>query len=220
MADSLKEDKFPFLEYKKCEITKENVEITDQIYEELKEIRILQKKKQMLARERYELLDQSQPLRWDMMQDRVKMENICKKSLKERECWEERRKLMKDIVHNLGESITTKETYINTALDITQRYLGDHFRRLLNTKMAYTLHLARTLLKETESMHSLTKKKRQEMRIEQANQMVKACEKLESHMKIIQKKTSTSERFWRNGVDDNDGDNLIQNNVKSSNSSK
>ena len=69
-------------------------------------------------------------------------------------------------------------------------------------------------------MHSLTKKKRQEMRIEQANQMVKACEKLESHMKIIQKKTSTSERFWRNGVDDNDGDNLIQNNVKSSNSSK
>jgi len=197
--DSLKGERSLFLEYKQCEVTKENVKITDQIYEELKEIRSLQKKKQALTRERYELLDQSQPLRWNMMQDRVKMKTICEKSLKERECWERRKKLMESLVGNVGAVVTTKEAYINTALDVTQRYMGDHLRRLLNTKMEYILQLARSLSKETDSMNIFTKKKVREKRMEQANEMVKNCEKLHTYMNDLLKQCATSEKLWGNG---------------------
>ena len=116
-----------FLEYSKCEVMKENVAITDQIFQDLKDMRKLQLQKRNLTRERFDILENSHPRRFQLFQDRLDIDLSFKPQLDQRLTWERRKDLIEQVVFKVGQFIKAQEDYVNTAVDTVQRYIGDYF---------------------------------------------------------------------------------------------
>lgn len=119
-----KSDRPDFLEYRQSEVMKENIQITDQIFEDLKEIHELKRKKRILLRKRFEILEDAHPKQYAMVKNRSTMSALCSRQIKERYKWEKQRDVITKLVFKIGQYIQVQKEYINTANDAIHRYIG------------------------------------------------------------------------------------------------
>ena len=132
MASSLQHqqetaDRPDFLEYRQSEVMKENIEITDQIFDDLKEIHALQREKRRLFRERFEILENAHPKQYALVKDRSTMEAYCSPQINERYKWEKQRDVIEKTVFKVGQYIQVQKEYVDTANDTVHRYIGTSF---------------------------------------------------------------------------------------------
>ena len=117
-------DRPNFLEFRRSEVIKENIQSTDQIFEDLKEIHSLQKEKRRLARARFELLEDAHPKQYAIARDRSTIENYCTPLVNERSKWERQRDVTEKLLFKKAQYIQVQKEYVDTANDTIHRYIG------------------------------------------------------------------------------------------------
>ena len=119
-----KSDHPNFLEFRQSEVMKDNIQITDQIFEDLKEIHALQREKRRLLRERFDMLEDAHPKQYAMVKDRSIMSTSSSPQVKERCKWERQRDVITKMVFKVGQYIQVQKEYVNTANDTIHRFIG------------------------------------------------------------------------------------------------